>query len=346
MKRIGLLILMIASAALAGPKNPLVIGHRGASGYLPEHTLESFSLAIEMGADYIEPDLVMTKDGVLIVRHENEISLTTDVAEKFPTRKATKTIDGLAVTGWFAEDFTLAEIKTLRAKERLAGRDHANDFKFQIATFREVLSLLKAKSKEKKRVIGVYPETKHPTYFSSIGLPLEGAMLKDLAEAGLSKPGSPVFIQSFEFSNLKALRKKTKLPLVFLVDSDLKKQPYDFVASGDKRTFGDLMTPAGLKELKTVVDGIGPYKELILPFDKDRRWTQATDLVSRAHAAGLIVHAYTFRSDKDLLPKDVEGDAGREYLKFYELGVDGVFSDFPDQALGARARFAISRQLN
>ena len=243
---------------------PLIIGHRGASGYRPEHTLASYRLAIEMGADYIEPDLVSTKDHVLVARHENDITGTTDVAShpEFADRETTKTIDGVAHTGWFTEDFTLAELRTLRAKERLPLLRPANtafDGLYRIPTFQEVIDLAK------RAGVGIYPETKHPTYFDSIGLSLEEPLVATLNANGYRGRNAPVFIQSFEVSNLKELNRMTRVPLVQLIDE--VGAPYDFVARGDPRTYKDLITPAGLAEIATYADGIGPSKNLIVPRD-------------------------------------------------------------------------------
>jgi glycerophosphoryl diester phosphodiesterase len=337
------------SSVASHPKHarlPIVIGHRGASGYRPEHTLAAYKLAIDMGADYIEPDLVSTKDHVLVARHENEISGTTDVADhpEFADRKTTKTIDGVAVTGWFTEDFTLAELKTLRAKERLPDIRPANtafDGLYQIPTFQQVIDLAK------RRQVGIYPETKHPTYFRSIGLPLEGPLLATLRANGYRGPNAPVFIQSFEVGNLKALSRRTRLPLVQLLDATGR--PYDFVVSGDPRTYADLATPEGLAEIATYADGIGPNKNLIVPRDAQNRLTSPTTLVRDAHRAGLLVHPWTFRRENTFLPEDFRqgnpaspvylqatGDFPAELRLFYKLGVDGLFTDNPDVAVAVR----------
>jgi len=321
---------------------PIVIGHRGASGYRPEHTLEAYTLAIAQGADFIEPDLVPTKDGVLIARHENEISGTTNVAERpeFAARKATKMIDGSPVTGWFTEDFTLAEIKTLRAKERLEFRDQSRNGLYLVPTLQEVIDLAKQKSRETGRTIGIYPETKHPTYFQSIGLPLEDRLLKVLSDNGYSGANASVFIQSFETANLKYLRTKTDLPLVQLFDeSDV--QPYDFVVSGDRRTYGDLTTPAELAKIAEYAKGIGPYKRLIIPVDADGKLLPPTSLVRDAHQAGLLLHPYTFRNESRYLAPDYNNNSEAEYEQFFRLGVDGVFSDFPDTGVAVRNRLAL-----
>ncbi|MBX9766546.1 MAG: hypothetical protein K2X47_04675, partial [Bdellovibrionales bacterium] len=260
------------SASNRGSENmnsvPLIIGHRGASGERPEHTLESYALAIDQGADFIEPDLVSTKDGVLIARHENDISNTTDVAKKFPKRKTTKTIDGQKVTGWFTEDFTLKEIETLRAKERLPQRDQSYNGKFEIPTFQEVLELVKKRNADPGRThpIGIYPETKHPTYFKDLGLPLEPGLLKLLARYGYNQRSSPIFIQSFETSNLRELRKQTPVRLIQLLDEP-ELSPYDLVKAGIQKTYLDLTSSAGLEEIKSYADGVGPYKRFILPVD-------------------------------------------------------------------------------
>ena len=272
-------------AAAAEPKHhskrvePIVIGHRGASGYRPEHTLASYRLAIRLGADYVEPDLVSTKDGVLVARHENEISGTTDVADRpeFTDRKTTKTIDGRLVTGWFTEDFTLAELKTLRAKERLPEVRPDNtryDGRFEVPTFQEVLDLVKEESRRSGRRIGVYPETKHPTYFDSIGLSLEEPLVRTLRRNGLDKKGSRVFVQSFETGNLRDLDEMTKAPLVQLVDA--QGAPYDLVAAGDPRKYADLITPDGLDQIAEYADGLGANKDLVLPRDPATGETGAT----------------------------------------------------------------------
>ena len=332
---------------------PIVIGHRGASGYRPEHTLASYELAIEMGADYIEPDLVSTKDHVLVARHENDITATTNVADhtEFADRRATKVIDGIAVTGWFTEDFTLAELKTLRAKERLPDVRPANtafDGLFQIPTFQEVIDLAKQAG------VGIYPETKHPTYFRSIGLPLEEPLVQALRANGYRGRNAPVFVQSFEVGNLQRLNRMTNVQLVQLIDATGK--PYDFVVSGDPRTYADLVTPAGLAEIATYADGIGANKNLIVPRDAQNRLTSPTTLVQDAHRAGLLVHSWTFRRENTFLPEDFRqgnpaspvylqatGDFPAELRLFYKLGVDGLFSDNPDVAVAVRHEVFASR---
>jgi len=315
---------------------PIVIAHRGASGHRPEHTLAAYELAIELGADFIEPDLVITRDGVLVARHENEILETTDVSSRpeFADRRTTKRIDGMEVAGWFAEDLTLAEIKTLRARERLPFRSHAYDGRFAIPTFDEVLDLAVRKSVETGRTIGVYPETKHPSYFREIGLPLEEPLLAALEARGWTGQDAPVFLQSFETGNLRELRQRTGVRLIQLLDTEGR--PWDLAVSGDPRTYRDLATPEGLAWIATYADGIGPNKRLIVPADRDGRLLPPTSLVADAHRAGLLVHPYTFRSDPQFLASEYEGWPELEYEKFYKLGVDGVFSDFPEVAVRAR----------
>lgn len=323
--------------AVTTDNTPLVIGHRGASGYRPEHTLAAYELAIQMGADYIEPDIVSTKDGVLIARHENNITETTDVANRpeFADRKTTKTIDGEQVTGWFTEDFTLAEIKTLRAKERLPFRNHTYDGQFQVPTLQEVIDLAKQKSAETGRTIGIYPETKHPTYFDSINLSLEEPLVDILKKNGYTSENSPVFIQSFEVENLKQLNEMIDVPLVQLLD-EAQMQPYDFVVKGDSRTYGDLTSPEELAKIAEYADGLGPYKRLIVPAGEDKRLQTPTSLINDAHAVGLNVHTWTFRNEDQYLAPDYNGNPQEEYEQFFKLGIDGVFSDFPDTAVNAR----------
>jgi glycerophosphoryl diester phosphodiesterase len=326
----------------------VVVGHRGASGYRPEHTLASYELAARMGADYVEPDLVTTKDHVLVTRHEPEIGGTTDVAShpEFAARKTTKVLDGVSLTGWFTEDFTLKELKTLRAKERIpAIRQHNTVFdgRYQIPTFQEVIDLTKRLSRELGRPIGIYPETKHPTYFRNQGLPLEPELVKTLNRNGLNRPDAKVFVQSFEVGNLKALDKELRVPLVQLTSS--VGAPYDFIASGDKRTYADIVSAAGLREVATYADGVGPSKDQIIPLDATGKLGTPTALVRDAHRAGLVVHPYTFRVENNFLPLDfrsstVPTDSGNlfaEIATYRKVGVDGVFSDNADIAIAEEA---------
>jgi glycerophosphoryl diester phosphodiesterase len=335
MRRLFSFVACLMLVATSVPAKPLVIAHRGASGYLPEHTLEAYQRAIDMGADFIEPDLVLTKDGVLIARHENELSDTTDAAQKFPAKKTKKVIDGREVEGWFSEDFTLAEIKTLRANERLKSRDQSNNGKFLVPTFAEVLALANAQGAKRGRPVGVYPETKHPTYFVKIGLPHEGALLKDLAAAGLATAKDRVFIQSFEVSNLQQLKAKTTLPLVQLL-GDPNERPYDQEAAGKPLTYGAMVTDKGFRDMAAYAAGVGPFKAYILATNADGTPVAPTDFVTRAHAAGLKVHPYTFRNDPNYVAKVYGGDPVAEYCAFFRTGIDGLFSDFPDTALKAR----------
>ena len=329
----------------------LVIGHRGASGYRPEHTLASYELAARMGADYIEPDVVSTSDGVLVARHENEISGTTDVADRpeFADRRTTKLIDGMPLEGWFTEDFTLAELQTLRAVERLPQVREENtlyDGLYQVPTLDEVLELRDRLSEELDREIGVYVETKHPTYFDGIGLSLEEPLLADLDEAGLDRRRSPVFVQSFETTNLIELAEDgVRVPLVQLLSAG--GAPYDLVAAGDPRSYADLTTPEGLAEIAEYAAGIGPEKGQVIPRLADGRLGEPTSLVDDAHAVDLLVHPYTFRNENSFLPTDLrEGaapdDYGRaieEQLVFWAAGIDGMFTDNPDTGVVTRALF-------
>ncbi|MDZ7630180.1 MAG: glycerophosphodiester phosphodiesterase [Gemmatimonadaceae bacterium] len=306
---------------------PIVIGHRGASGDRPEHTLESYAYAVSVGADYIEPDLVSTKDGVLVARHENEIGGTTDVAQKFADRKRTQVIDGDTISGWWTEDFTLAELKTLRARERIASRGHTFDGQFEIPTFDEVLNLAVRLGRERGRAVGVYPETKHPSHFRRIGLSLEEKMLASLRRVGWDKRTSPVFVQSFEIGNLVRLRPMTRLRIVQLVN--VAGAPPDSAAV----TYASMQTPAGLQRVRRYADGIGAAKELILRRGADGQPTAPTPLVRDAHAAGLLVHIWTLRSDPPFLPAMWAGDAAAEVRAFARAGVDGLFTDFPANAI-------------
>ena len=357
---------------------PLVIGHRGGgSGYLPEHTLEAYALGIELGADYIEPDLVATKDGHLIARHEPNLIATTNVASlpQFEGRRRMEVVDGVPTDGYWARDFTLAEIKQLGAIQPVADRGQQFDGRFKIPTLEEVIELAKRKSRDKDRTIGIYPETKHPTYHQKHGLALEDRLLRVLARAGWNHRFAPVIIQSFETANLRYLRPRTPLRLVQLVDADDLApdgtityaapfdKPYDWVVSGRAGLFRDLVTPAGLAEVATYADGIGPWKYYIQSTrckvlepsgtkcadangdgavnEADREVIAPTDLIERAHARGLIVHTWTFRNERSRQPLDDKGNPVNEYLRFYELGVDGLFSDFADTAVAARVMFKL-----
>ena len=331
-----------------GNKPPIIIAHRGASGHRPEHTLSAYRLGIEMGADFIEPDLVLTKDRHLVCRHENEIGGTTNVATKpeFANRKAVKIIDGERFEGWFTEDFTLAELKTLRCRERLPQLRPANmayDGQDEIPTFDEVLALIRNKKAPSGRDLGVYPETKHPTYMESAGLSFDAPLMAALRAYDLDRADAPIFIQSFEVSNLKRLAGMTKAPKVQLVSSD--GGPVDQPTI----TYADMISDAGLAQIATYAVGIGPQKSLIIPQQADGTPLPATDLVTRAHAANLALHPWTFRAENFFLPKDLRrgnaeapdfqrlsGDLAAECRRFLELGVDGLFADHPGVAVEAR----------
>ena len=257
--------------AAAEAATPIVFAHRGASAYSPEHTLASYALAIEQGADFVEPDLVSTKDGILVARHENEIGGTTDVSDhpEFASRRTTKTIDGTRMTGWFTEDFTLAELKTLRAEERIPGTRPGNaayNGQFQVPTLQEVIDLVKQKEIETGRKIGIIPETKHPTYFDRIGLSMEEPLVAALNKNGYTGKDANVFIQSFEVANLVELNKLTEVPLVQLMTTR-GGRPWDFIASGDTRTYGDLLTTAGLAGVKAYADVLSTDKSVLIPRD-------------------------------------------------------------------------------
>ncbi|MEH1985031.1 MULTISPECIES: esterase-like activity of phytase family protein [unclassified Nostoc] len=383
---------------------PKVIGHRGASGYRPEHTLESYKQAIERGADFIEPDLVVTKDGVLIARHEPALAVlnadgtinfnntTTDVYKhpEFADRKKTVSLDGNTLTGWFAEDFTLAEIKTLRAEERLPFRDHSFDDQFEIPTLTEVINLVKQVEADTGKKIGIYPETKHPTYFADeatyvgttdkINRNISQLLIDTLKANNFTDP-SRIFIQSFEVGNLKKLHDSimpaagVNIPLVQLLDASdtdingkiVESQPYDLKVSGDTRTYGDLRTPEGLAEVATYADGIGPWKRMIVSVkgtdangdgkaddvngdgavnDADKTTLPPSTLIQDAHNAGLQVHPYTFRAEDQYLAADYKGQLALEIQQFYQLGVDALFSDFPDIADEVRDRLRDDPQYN
>lgn len=342
------------AAPAAQQGRPFVIAHRGASGYAPEHTLPGYFIAIQQGADYVEPDLVLTRDGELVARHENEIGSTTDVAAhpEFASRKATKSIDGKPVTGWFTEDFTLAELKTLRARERLPDlRSTRYDGQFQIPTFEEVLDLVAKADRQRAEVaraaglpppprIGVYPETKHPSYFAKLNLHFDERMLAALARHGYTRRSDPVCLQSFEVGNLQVLRQKTDLALVQLIDAS--GQPSDFTAARDSRTYADLLTEAGLHGIAAYADAIGPFKWLVVHFEDGQ--SEDTGLARRARAAGLGVHVWTLRAENQFLPAGfrssddpaARGDLAAEIDALLDAGITGFFSDHPDLAVRAR----------
>ena len=349
----------VSWATEAFPPVPTLIAHRGMSALRPEHTLAAYALAIESGADLIEPDLVVTKDGVLVARHENAIAIldpdgsvrevTTDIATRpeFAALQTTKLIDGVSITGWFTEDLTLAQLKTLRAVERIPAIRPANvafNGQFQVPTLQEVIDLAKLKSAQTGRTIGIYPETKHPSYFKSIGLPLEKRLIDALTLNNWNSREAPVYIQSFEVANLKALRAMTTVRLVQLLASSGR--PFDFVAAGpsETRSYADLITPAGLREVATYADGIGPSKDMVIPVVSGALG-KPTHLVTFAKAAGLSTHVYTLRPENSFLPANLKkapasdntlrGDSMTEIQTFLRAGVDGFFTD--DSAVGREA---------
>jgi len=336
----------------AGADELLVIGHRGAAGYRPEHTLAGYALAARMGADYIECDVVSTRDGVLVCRHENDITGTTDVADhpELADRRTTKTVDGVELTGWFTEDLTLAELQTLRAVERLPEVREENtlyDRLFAVPTLDEFLQLRADLSRELRRDVGAYIETKHPTYFDSVGLSLEEPLLADLRQAHLDRRRSPVFLQSFETTNLRELDAAgVRVPLVQLLSA--AGAPADLVAAGDPRTYADLSTAGGLAAIARYADGVGPDKTQVIPLQADGTLGEPTSFVADAHAVDLLVHPYTFRNENAFLPADLDegpdpADYGRaidEQLAFWAAGVDGLFTDNPDTGVVSRELFA------
>ncbi|MBE1499967.1 glycerophosphoryl diester phosphodiesterase [Amycolatopsis lexingtonensis] len=333
-----------AAAHGRGHDDPVIIGHRGAPGYRPEHTLASYELAYRMGVDWVDVDLVPTKDGQLVARHEPEIGGTTDVAKhpEFANRKKTVVLDGVSTTGWFTQDFTLAELKTLRAVERIpANRPHNTLYngRYQIASYQEVLDLTKRLGRELHRTLGTYPEVKHSTFFSSIGNPTEPKLVSILKRNGLDRPDAPAIIQSFEVTNLIELHKQVRTPLLQLTSAT--GAPADFVAKGDKRTYADLVTPQGLRDVAKYAKYLGPDKAQVIPRDKNDNLGTPTALVADAHQAGLKVQPYTFRNENPFLPAnlrssaepDAYGDVFTEEAAFLKAGVDGFFADQPDTAL-------------
>lgn len=351
---VAMSVWQYAATAFEPPTRPLVIAHRGSPGSLPEHTLEGYALAIEHGADFVEPDLVATGDGALIARHEPYLggdnadfagADSTDVASRpeFASRKKSVVLDGVTLTGWFAEDFTLAEVKTLRARERLPAlrpSSASRNGEFGIPTLQEIIDLVRQKERETGRKLGIYPETKHPSYHEAIGLPLERRLVALLRANGFTDPAR-VFIQSFEVGNLRLLNTLIDVPLAQLFAQS--GQPYDFVSSGDARTYDDLASPAGLAFVATYADAVGPDKARVIPVIAGSLG-KPTSFVRDAHARKLRVHPYTFRSENTFLPGDLRsnadptahGDYAAEYAAFFAAGVDGVFSDHVEHALRAR----------
>ncbi|MFG3656330.1 glycerophosphodiester phosphodiesterase [Streptomyces sp. NPDC047706] len=331
---------------------PTIVAHRGASGYRPEHTLGSYQLALDMGADVVEAgDLVPTKDGHLVCRHEPEIGGTTDVADhpEFAGRRTTKVLDGVSTTGWFTEDFTLAELKTLRATERIpANRPHNTlyDGRWEIPAFEEVLQWQDEQSRGRGKQVWIYPELKHPTYFRKLGLPLEERVAKLLRKYRRDRWNSPVILQSFEPTSIQRLHKLVDNPLVVLL-SGASTRPWDFVESGDPRTVADLIKPAGLREIASYAQGIGPTLDLVIPKDAAGNLTRPTTLVADAHKVGLKLHPWTLRNENPFLPAnfrkgtdaDAYGDVFGAYRAYFATGIDGIFTDQPDTGLLAREDF-------
>ncbi|MYY11505.1 glycerophosphodiester phosphodiesterase [Streptomyces sp. SID4919] len=330
---------------------PAVIGHRGASGYRPEHTIGAYQLALDLGADIVEQDIVPTRDGHLVCRHENDISGTTDVADhpRFAGRRTTRSIDGTRVTGWFTEDFTLAELRTLRAKERIpANRPHntLHDGRLPVPTLEEVLRWAARAGRERGAPVWLHIETKHPTYFRGIGLPLEERLARLLRRHGRHRRDSPAFVQSFEPTSVQRLSRLVDTPGVVLL-SAAGTRPWDLVTAGDPRTTDDLVRPAELRRIASYARGIGPTLDLVIPKDAGGRLTEPTTLVADAHRAGLVVHPYTLRNENPFLPAEYRvgtepdgyGDVFGAYRRYFATGIDGIFTDHPDTALLARADF-------
>ncbi|HSP39092.1 MAG TPA: glycerophosphodiester phosphodiesterase [Frankiaceae bacterium] len=358
---VGSLGFAVADAKTAAPDRsakpghsagPLIFGHRGASGYRPEHTLASYDLAIRQGADVIEPDLVSTKDHQLVARHENDITGTTDVEKhpEFANRMRTKTVDGVSITGWFTEDFTLRELRTLRAEERLPLVRQENtiyDGRYQIPTFQEVIDLAAAESKRYGRTIGITPETKHPTYFDSIGLSLEEPLVATL-RANKLENSRDVYVQSFETANLQELRNRFHLRTSLVQLTSASGRPYDYTAAGNPATYADIVSPAGLRKVATYADWLGPDKAQMYPRDPATQNSGApSTLVRDAHAAHLCIVPYTVRPENQFLPAQYRtaadpnayGHVFDEYQDLFEVGVDGLFTDTPDIGFAAREDF-------
>ncbi|MEU0085384.1 glycerophosphodiester phosphodiesterase [Streptomyces sp. NPDC006274] len=330
---------------------PTVIAHRGASGYRPEHTMGAYQFALDMGAHVIEQDLVPTKDGHLVCRHENDITGTTDVADHpgFASRRTTKSVDGVSLTGWFTEDFTLAELKTLRAKERIPGTRQENtlyDGRWTVPTFEEVLQWAEREGRRRGRPVWLYVETKHPSYFRSIGLGLEERLAKLLRRYGRHRADSPTFLQSFEPTSMERMARLVGTPRVVLLWTP-DDRPWDFREAGDPRTVADLITAEGLDWIAGFAQGIGPLLDLVIPKDAAGRLTEPTTLVRDAHARGLVLHPYTMRNENAFLPADFRrgtdpnayGDVFGAYKTYFATGIDGIFTDNADTGLLAAAEF-------
>ena len=346
-----------AAPSAQSMKAPLIIAHRGASGYLPEHTLEAYRLGIEQGADFIEPDLVSTRDGHLVARHEPNITATTDVAQRaeFADRRRTRIVDGKTEDGWFTVDFTLAELRTLRAVQARPERPQQYNGQFLIPTFDEIIALAQRESARVGRIIGVYPETKHPTWHCELGLPLEERMLAALGMVGWTDRDSPVFLQSFEAGNLRWLRERTSLRLVQLIDADgleadgTPRAPAAWTSNGGCARYPqgelprDFSNPTSFRTVAQYADVIAPWKRYLISVDMQNRVLPPSRFVALAREAGLGVHTWTFRNEPSMLATDYAADPAREYAQFFALGIDGLFSDFPDTAVAARQSWQIAR---
>ena len=327
----------------------IIVGHRGASALRPEHTLASYQKAIDDGADYIEPDLVSTKDGVLVARHENEIGGTSNVSTlaQFADRQKTKIVDGTSHTGWFTEDFTLAELNQIKARERIPKERPANtqyNDQFAIPTLEQIIELADAHYKKTGKIIGLYIETKHPTYFQKQNLAMEDTLLKTLAKYEYTRDIAPIYLQSFEVSNLKYLKdqltlhKSLKHAKIIQLYDEKDMQPADFVEQKNTIKYADMATAQGLKTVAEYADGVGPWK----PYIFNETFTAPSDFVKNAHAVGLKVHPYTFRPENSFLAKNLkcsqketdaaqrcETGAKKEFEMYFNAGVDGVFTDDP-----------------
>lgn len=325
---------------------PIIIGHRGASGERPEHTAAAYRLAIEQGADYLEPDIVVSKDGILMVRHENEIGATTNVStkEEFASRYTTKIIDGKEVTGWFTEDFTYNELKTLRARERLRelradNRDYDNEY--EILSFEELLKLIQRLEQRTGRVIGIYPELKHPSYFKSIGLPQQETLLKQLNIFGYRDASDAVFIQSFEVGILEKLSEATDIRLIQLIG------PEGSPPDKPNLLFADMVSPDGLSRIAKYADGVGVHKSYVIDRNVLGRLSAPTDLIKNAKSRELLVHGWTFRAENYFLPEGLKssleldelGDMKTEIKAYRDAGIDGFFTDHPELAVMALTEY-------
>ncbi|TVZ51802.1 glycerophosphodiester phosphodiesterase [Dokdonia sp. Hel_I_53] len=341
--------------------SPLIIAHRGAQSHFPEHTIEGYQKAIEFGADYIEPDLVLTKDGVFVARHEPYLSQKTNISnfKEFQNRKTTKILDGEIVTDWFVSDFTVAELKKIKTRQFWKNRPHNYDDQFEIPTFEEIIALLKAYKKKSGKEIGIYPELKHPTFHKQLGLEMEDRFLNQLLKAEYTRRDSKIYVQCFEVKTLQYLRRKTSVKLVQLIGAsgynqngdlrfkkldgsyDSSGQPYDFYVENDKRDYSFFATPKGMEFMATYADGVGPWKPFVVSVARDLvahpKSLIATDFVELAHKSKLEVHPYTFKNEDQQWSSNEEPT--QEYLKFFEAGVDGVFTDYTNEAVRARNEF-------